>query len=73
MVKLADFGVSEMFQASGDDTLRAAGGSPAFLSPESFSASLTEVHGKPVDFWALGEPSSSYGKLTIQESHCTVC
>lgn len=35
MVKLADFGVSEMFQ--GDDTIKATGGSPAFLSPESFN------------------------------------
>ncbi|CAK9786665.1 Pkinase-domain-containing protein [Cutaneotrichosporon oleaginosum] len=52
MVKLADFGVSEMFQ--GDDTIKAAGGSPAFLSPESFTASIGEVHGKSVDIWALG-------------------
>ncbi|GMK54409.1 hypothetical protein CspeluHIS016_0109950 [Cutaneotrichosporon spelunceum] len=52
MVKLADFGVSEMFQ--GDDTIKAAGGSPAFLSPESFNANIGQIHGKAVDIWALG-------------------
>lgn len=36
VVKLVDFGVSEMFTATGDDRIRASGGSPAFLSPESF-------------------------------------
>ena len=42
-VKLCDFGVSEMFIAEGDDRIKKSGGSPAFLSPESFSsqASLT--------------------------------
>lgn len=43
MVKLADFGVSEMFQTSGDDTLRGAGGSPAFLSPESLGGELLSL------------------------------
>jgi serine/threonine protein kinase len=34
MVKLADFGVSEMFASTGNDAIKAAGGSPAFLAPE---------------------------------------
>ncbi|KAL1410134.1 hypothetical protein Q8F55_004137 [Vanrija albida] len=56
LVKLADFGVSEMFEAkTNDDRIRTQGGSPAFLSPEAFTASTsTAVHGRPVDIWALG-------------------
>ena len=37
VVKLCDFGVSEMFEAQGDDRIKQSGGSPAFLSPESFT------------------------------------
>jgi serine/threonine protein kinase len=37
VVKLCDFGVSEMFDAKGSDRIKKAGGSPAFLSPESFT------------------------------------
>jgi [calcium/calmodulin-dependent protein kinase] kinase len=38
VVKLCDFGVSEMFEAQGDDRIKRSGGSPAFLSPESFTS-----------------------------------
>ncbi|WVF67044.1 hypothetical protein IAT40_001787 [Kwoniella sp. CBS 6097] len=54
LVKLCDFGVSEMFTNSGDDRIKKSGGSPAFLSPESFTAHQQELHGKAVDIWALG-------------------
>ncbi|KAK4688150.1 hypothetical protein P7C73_g1956, partial [Tremellales sp. Uapishka_1] len=53
-VKLCDFGVSEMFVASGDDRIKKSGGSPAFLSPESFTSSMGDLHGRAVDIWALG-------------------
>ncbi|WVO14779.1 hypothetical protein L204_102417 [Cryptococcus depauperatus] len=53
MVKLCDFGVSEMFTKTGDDRIRNPGGSPAFQSPESIQSS-TDLHGKAVDIWALG-------------------
>ncbi|KAI9632262.1 kinase-like domain-containing protein, partial [Dioszegia hungarica] len=54
-VKLCDFGVSEMFEvADSDDRIKRSGGSPAFLSPESFTSHAHEVHGKLVDIWALG-------------------
>ncbi|TXT11008.1 hypothetical protein VHUM_01759 [Vanrija humicola] len=57
LVKLADFGVSEMFEPkkTNDDRIKTQGGSPAFLSPEAFTAgSSNEVYGRPVDIWALG-------------------
>lgn len=42
MVKLCDFGVSEMFVVEkSDDRIRKSGGSPAFLSPESFTCELS--------------------------------
>lgn len=41
MVKLCDFGVSEMFVVEdSDDRIKKSGGSPAFLSPESFTCKL---------------------------------
>nr|WPS94690.1 Ca2+/calmodulin-dependent protein kinase kinase beta and related serine/threonine protein kinases [Naematelia aurantialba]WVH01949.1 Ser/Thr protein kinase [Naematelia aurantialba] len=54
IVKLCDFGVSEMFVGRGDDRIKQSGGSPAFLSPESFASNTADVHGKAVDIWALG-------------------
>lgn len=53
---------------AGDDRIKHTGGSPAFLSPESFQSeslagmtcsrlmteNTSEVHGKGVDIWALG-------------------
>ena len=41
VVKLCDFGVSEMFVSQGDDRIKKEGGSPAFLSPESFTSEST--------------------------------
>lgn len=41
MVKLADFGVSEMFaagvQGRANDSIKGGAGSPAFLAPECFT------------------------------------
>lgn len=37
IVKLCDFGVSELFVATNDDRIKKSGGSPAFLSPETLS------------------------------------
>ncbi|CAH7672739.1 kinase-like domain-containing protein, partial [Phakopsora pachyrhizi] len=51
--KIVDFGISEPFQASGDDTLRKFTGSPGFLAPELCSPGAA-VHGKMVDIWAMG-------------------
>ncbi|WWD08737.1 hypothetical protein V865_006850 [Kwoniella europaea PYCC6329] len=53
LVKLCDFGVSEMFTAADDDRIKKSGGSPAFLSPESFTSHQQDLHGKAVDIWAL--------------------
>jgi len=57
-----------MFDAKDGDVIKRSGGSPAFLSPESFTCKFSiaqkvrialisaaaEVHGTAVDVWALG-------------------
>eukprot|EP00993_Chasmostoma_nieuportense_P000838 NODE_176_length_2814_cov_25.279122_g162_i0.p1 GENE.NODE_176_length_2814_cov_25.279122_g162_i0~~NODE_176_length_2814_cov_25.279122_g162_i0.p1 ORF type:complete len:841 (+),score=247.34 NODE_176_length_2814_cov_25.279122_g162_i0:201-2723(+) len=50
VVKFTDFGVSGTFES--DDFLE-AGGTPAFMSPESCLGN-GKVMGKPADMWALG-------------------
>jgi len=49
-VKIADFGVSVLFDAS--DTIRKTAGTPAYLAPEVVSGG--EFHGRAADVWALG-------------------
>jgi len=51
-VKLADFGVSDIFGA--DDTLSVVTGTHEFWSPELLSEDLERYSGKAADIWALG-------------------
>jgi serine/threonine protein kinase len=51
VVKLSDFGVSQMFEGD-DDTLKVTAGTPAFLSPEACAGE--NFSGKLADIWALG-------------------
>lgn len=51
-LKIADFGVSEIFQ--GDDKITGSAGSPAFMAPELLEASQKEYHAKAIDIWAVG-------------------
>ena len=53
VLKIVDFGVSEMF-AKDDDRLKSSSGSPAFSSPELLQAGVTNVSGKAADIWAMG-------------------
>jgi [calcium/calmodulin-dependent protein kinase] kinase len=50
-VKLADFGVSDMFEGD-DDATRATDGTPAFMPPEAFEAA--KFSGRRADIWSLG-------------------
>eukprot|EP00794_Sanderia_malayensis_P014015 gene14015-15473_t len=52
-VKIADFGVSDMFEGE-DDTLNRFAGSPAFQAPEAISEGRSKFSGKAADIWALG-------------------
>ena len=53
VLKIVDFGVSEMFTKE-DDRLKASSGSPAFASPELSQAGINNVSGKAADIWAMG-------------------
>lgn len=53
-LKIADFGVSNMFKGD-DDLLNKYAGSPAFQAPEVLNyASRDKYSGKAVDIWAMG-------------------
>lgn len=56
VVKIVDFGVSEMFVKKGDDTLKSTAGSPAFMPPELLRVSYSEknIAGKAADIWSMG-------------------
>ncbi|KAI7903628.1 kinase-like domain-containing protein [Cokeromyces recurvatus] len=53
VLKIVDFGVSEMF-VKGNDKLKKSAGSPAFMAPELCIARHGEVSGKATDIWSMG-------------------
>jgi len=54
VLKVADFGVSHMFESAGDDTMTVTAGTPAFQAPECCGTSKMAFRGQPVDVWAAG-------------------
>ncbi|KAI0460507.1 kinase-like domain-containing protein [Xylaria acuta] len=54
VLKIVDFGVSEMFQKSNEMMTNKSAGSPAFLPPELCQAKHGEVPGKAADVWSMG-------------------
>ena len=50
--KLADFGVSELYESS--DTLQTTEGTYYFMAPELFGNGAKAIKGKAADIWALG-------------------
>lgn len=53
VLKIVDFGVSEMF-VKGNDKLKKSAGSPAFMAPELCIAKHGEVSGIATDIWSMG-------------------
>ncbi|KAI9498597.1 kinase-like domain-containing protein [Zychaea mexicana] len=53
VLKIVDFGVSEMFH-KGDDRMKKSAGSPAFMAPELCVPSHGEISGKAADVWSMG-------------------
>ncbi|KAJ3087575.1 hypothetical protein HK102_010746 [Quaeritorhiza haematococci] len=53
VLKIVDFGVSEMFSKGNDKSKRSAG-SPAFFAPEMCMAQHGELSAKATDMWAIG-------------------
>ncbi|KAI8952375.1 kinase-like domain-containing protein [Xylaria longipes] len=54
VLKIVDFGVSEMFEKSNEMMTNKSAGSPAFLPPELCQAKHGEVPGKAADIWSMG-------------------
>ncbi|ORZ27836.1 kinase-like domain-containing protein [Lobosporangium transversale] len=54
IVKIVDFGVSEMFDKKGNDMTKKSAGSPAFMAPELCRHDHGEVSGRATDIWSMG-------------------
>lgn len=53
VLKIVDFGVSEMFEKSADMRTTKSAGSPAFLPPE-LCGKHGDVDGRAADIWSMG-------------------
>ena len=54
VLKIVDFGVSEMFEKRSEMLTAKSAGSPAFLPPELCVAKHGDVSGKAADLWSMG-------------------
>ena len=54
VLKIVDFGVSEIFEKASDMTTAKSAGSPAFLPPELCVAKHGSISGKAADIWSMG-------------------
>jgi Serine/threonine protein kinase len=68
VLKIADFGVSEMFEKSTEMRTAKSAGSPAFLPPELCGPAHGEVSGKAADIWSMGVSlyCFRYGRLPFE-------
>lgn len=69
VLKIVDFGVSEMFEQSTDMKTAKSAGSPAFLPPELCVAKHGDVSGKAADIWSMGVSlyCLRYGKIPFEK------
>lgn len=71
VLKIVDFGVSEMFEKPDRMMTSKAAGSPAFLPPELCQARHGDVPGKPADVWSMGVSlyCLKYGRLPFKRDN----
>ncbi|KAL4974331.1 kinase-like domain-containing protein [Aspergillus desertorum] len=69
VLKVVDFGVSEMFEKNSEMFTAKSAGSPAFLPPELCVVKHGDVSGKAADIWSMGVTlyCLRYGKLPFEE------
>ncbi|KAJ5169169.1 Calcium/calmodulin-dependent protein kinase kinase cmkC [Penicillium canariense] len=69
VLKVVDFGVSEMFEKDSDMFTAKSAGSPAFLPPELCVAKHGDVSGTAADIWSMGVTlyCLRYGKLPFEQ------
>ena len=54
VLKIVDFGVSEMFEKESEMQTAKSAGSPAFMPPELCVAKHGQVSGRAADIWSMG-------------------
>lgn len=54
VLKIVDFGVSEMFEKTSEMLTAKSAGSPAFMAPELCVAKHGDISGKAADIWSMG-------------------
>ncbi|OLN81577.1 Calcium/calmodulin-dependent protein kinase kinase 2 [Colletotrichum chlorophyti] len=70
VLKIVDFGVSEMFEKPGEAMMTAkSAGSPAFLAPELCVVRHGDVDGKAADIWSMGVSlfCLRYGRIPFEQ------
>ncbi|KAK8048361.1 CAMKK/CAMKK-META protein kinase [Apiospora phragmitis] len=71
VLKIVDFGVSELFEKPDTMMTAKSAGSPAFLPPELCLAKHGDVSGKAADIWAMGVTlyCLKYGRLPFKRDN----
>ncbi|KAI8966216.1 Pkinase-domain-containing protein [Daldinia sp. FL1419] len=71
VLKIVDFGVSEMFEKPDHMMTSKSAGSPAFLPPELCQARHGDVSGKAADIWSMGVTlyCLKYGRLPFRRDN----
>ncbi|KAK2880184.1 hypothetical protein FQN49_000477 [Arthroderma sp. PD_2] len=71
VLKVVDFGVSEMFEKTSDMYIAKSAGSPAFIPPELCVAKHGEISGRAVDVWSMGVTlyCLRYGRIPFHTSN----
>lgn len=69
VLKIVDFGVSEMFEKDSNMYTAKSAGSPAFLPPELCVAKHGDVSGRAADVWSMGVTlyCLRYGRLPFEK------
>jgi [calcium/calmodulin-dependent protein kinase] kinase len=69
VLKIVDFGVSQMFEKPGEMRTAKSAGSPAFLPPELCVARHGDVSGAAADIWSMGVSlyCLRYGKIPFEQ------
>lgn len=70
VLKVVDFGVSEMFEKDSEMMIAKSTGSPAFLPPELCVVKHGDISGKSADIWSMGVTlfCLKYGHIPFEKS-----
>jgi [calcium/calmodulin-dependent protein kinase] kinase len=70
VLKIVDFGVSEMFEKASEMMTAKSAGSPAFLPPELCVTKHGDISGKAADIWSIGVSlyCLRFGRIPFEQS-----